>query len=313
MDRLSRRERVGQFWRRIRHPWRIEVDGLERLPAGAVVLAVNRAGASDHLNVASSLRRPATVVIQPDSGLRPPLRLRRTTWTTDLDSDDHPAAVLGRNQVLVVFPEGAQSDDGAVHKGHAEFAAAALTSLVPIVPAALVSLPGHAGGPPSFWSAPLQRVLPEPRHRLIVGEPIDVQRYADLGEPSATVDGLILRGLADLVMTQISQLAGARYADTYTTTSQGHRSGRHDESASRQPQAPQSRQPRAERRAAQEERRAAEADLARMLDEQDAARLEEAAEAARRHAQEAAQVDELVQLRRRVPGPNPGAKLPEQR
>lgn len=304
MDRPSGLDHARHLLVRLRHPWRIEVDGLEQLPDGGAVLAVNRVGPFDHLSVASSLGRPATVVIPPDSGLRPSPGLRRTNWATDLDSSDHPAAVLGRGQVLVVFPEGAAGNDGAVHKGHAEFVAAALAGRVPIVPAALVPLARPAGEPhPSLPNNPVRRMLPELRYRLTIGEPVGIERYTDLGDPSDTVDGLILRGLADLVMTRISQLAGRRYLDNYTgqpiETSDRHATGL---GASRHGQA---RQSRSERRAVEQDRRAAEEDLARALDEQEAANLSAAVEAARRHAEQSAQADELARLRRRhLPQPN---------
>ena len=277
-ERLAQLRRVAS---QIRHPWRLEVDGLDRLPEDALILAVNRVGPTDHLNVAASLGRPTTVVIQPESGLRPIPRLRRTSWTTDLDSLDHPAAVLARGQVLVVFPEVAAGNDGAVHKGHAEFAALAVARRTPIVPAALV---------------PITRTDPgiELRYRLRIGEPIGVDRFADLAETSDATDGLILRGLTDLVMTDISQLAGRRYRDDYTVGRSGL--ARNPASAAR---AEQSRQSRVERRVAEQQRRTAEAELARLLDEQEAARLDEAAQAARRQAEQAALADEEARRRRR--------------
>jgi len=277
-ERLAQLRRVAS---QIRHPWRLEVDGLDRLPEDALILAVNRVGPTDHLNVAASLGRPTTVVIQPESGLRPIPRLRRTSWTTDLDSLDHPAAVLARGQVLVVFPEVVAGNDGAVHKGHAEFAALAVARRTPIVPAALVPITRTDAGI-------------KLRYRLRIGEPIGVDRFADLAETSDATDGLILRGLTDLVMTDISQLAGRRYRDDYTVGRSGL--ARNPASAAR---AEQSRQSRVERRVAEQQRRTAEAELARLLDEQDAVRLDEAAQAARRHAEQAALADEEARRRRR--------------
>ena len=277
-------EAFAQFRRvanRLRNPWRIEVDGLDRLPKDALILAVNRVGPMDHLSVAVSLGRPATVVIEPESGLRPIPRLRRTSWATDLDSLDHPAAVLARGQVLVIFPEVAAGNDGAVHKGHAEFAALAVAQRAPIVPAALVPIPRTDPGV-------------ELRYRLRIGEPIEVGRFADLAESRDTTDGLILRGLTDLVMTNISQLAGRRYRDDYTVGRPGL--VRSSASVAR---AERARQSRVERRAAEQQRRTAEAELARLLDEQEAARLDEAAQAARRQAEQAALADEETMRSRR--------------
>ena len=52
-----------QLLNRLRSPFRIEVDGLDQLPVGGLILAVNRVGPHDHLYVAASLGRPATVVV----------------------------------------------------------------------------------------------------------------------------------------------------------------------------------------------------------------------------------------------------------
>lgn len=268
--------RIGQaraLLSRLRNPWRVEVDGLAFLPTGGAIVAVNRVSPFDHLAVVSSLSRPTTVVLEPNSGMRATPGMRRTTWSGDLDSDEHPAAVLSRGELLVVFPEVVASPDGHVHRGRGEFAARALASRVPVVPAALVP-------------------AAEERYRLRLGEPIPVDRYLELGQPSDTVDGLILRGLTDLVMSRISELAGRSYRDSYA-----ERGGPIVPGAFSRPE--QARQSRAARKAAAAEAAAAEAELARILDEEEAAVLAVAAEAARSQASQAAAAAEASRQQRR--------------
>lgn len=272
-------------------PWRIDVDGLDRLPDGPVVLVVNRVGAFDHLQVVSSLGRPAVVVTEPGDGLREFPWLSTTRWSADPARAQHPGAALDRGQVLVVFPEGAAGNDGRVHKGHAEFAALALARRVPVVPAALRPGAGQQTNPiPGIGRL---------RYQLRIGKPVDLDRFQQIGAPTDTVDGLILRGVTDLVMTRICQLSGRRYHDSYTGAGRGPTSG-----AASLGRLEQARRDRAERRVADGQRRLAEAELARLLDEQDAAAVEEAAEAARQHAEQAAQADELAreERRRQTPG-----------
>lgn len=275
---------------RLRHPWRIEADGLDQLPQGSCIVAVNRVGSFDHRLVVASLGRPATAVATPDLRSRPQ---QHAEWDADLASPHHPAAVLQRGEVLVVFPEGACAGDGAVHKGNAQFAALALSQQSPIVPAALVPLrPASALSPlgrPGFW--------PELRYRLHIGAPIEVARFADAQTPSDNLDGLVLRGLADLVMTQIAQLAQRRYLDDHTEQPRGR--------TRRSNAATQAAQARSERRAAQAQRLAAEAELARLLDEQDAAVVAEAIAAAQQQAERAAWADEQARDQRRQQGPGP--------
>lgn len=275
---MSRLRRARQFVQSLRNPWRIEVSGVENLGDGAAILVVNRVGRHDHLHVAYSIDRHTTVVLPPASGMRPILGLRRTEWTTDIDSGDHPATVLDRGEVLVVFPEGAASDDGAVHKGHAEFAALALSRKVPVVPAALVPVPGQPHGRAQL------------KLELRIAAPIDMTRYTELPAAGDVVDGLILRGLTDQVMAQIAELAGRRYRDSYTTSTP---------SRPADSERVRAREQRAERRAAAEQQRAAEAALAAELDEQEAARLAAAADAAQQHAAASAQADEQLRQQRR--------------
>lgn len=260
---------------RLRRLAELPTDGLDRLPAGAAVLAVNRVGPIDHQRVVASLPRPATVVTTPDDGLRLSLGMRTARWDAAAGSREDPAEVLRRGELLVVFPEGRAGNDGAVHKGHAEFAAVVLATQVPVVPAALL---------------PLGNSVAELRYRLRIGEPIGIERFTELVDASVTVDGYVLRGLTDLVMGRVSELSGRRYIDSYA----GSRA---------EPQRPApttgQRISRAERRAAEDQRRAAEAELARLLDEQDAAVLDQAVEAARLQAEQAALADELARARRR--------------
>ncbi|MGI5952173.1 MAG: lysophospholipid acyltransferase family protein [Brooklawnia sp.] len=256
---------------------RLPTDDLERLPEQAAVVALNRVGPFDHHRVVASLPRQATVVITPGDGLRLRLGLRTARWDGRPGSREDPAEVLRRGELLVVFPEGPAGNDGAVHKGHAEFAALALANHVPIVPAALL---------------PLTHPEPDLRYRLRIGEPISTERFRELGLPSVTVDGFILRGLTDLVMTRISQLAGRRYVDAYTGAGIQPIRWRPAVASSQRPS-------RAERRTAEAQRQAAEAELARLLDEQDAMVLDQAVEAARLQAERAALADDRARARRR--------------
>lgn len=275
-DLASVRQSAG----RLRHPWRIDVDHLERLPEGGCILAVNRVSPFDHLNVTASLGRDATVVVDSSDRRRVIPGLRQTDWDEHPDVHRSPAALLMRGEVVVVFPEGASDGDGAVHKGHARFAAVGLSTGTPIVPAALIPLTTHDS-------------LPELRYRLRIGEPIATSRFADDQLPSDVLEGFVLRGLTDLVMTRISQLAGRRYLDSYAD------GGRKKRTPGQPVRLSEWRELRAERRAAEEQRRASEAELARLLDEQDAVIMDEAIEAARQQAERAALAERQARARRR--------------
>lgn len=265
---------------RLRNPWKIDVEHLERLPDGACILAVNRVGPFDHLNVMASLGRTATLVLEPQNRRRMIPGLRHVSWDDQSDAERSPAARLARGEILVVFPEGASDGDGAVHKGHARFVALALSTGVTIVPAALVPLKARDA-------------LPEFRYRLRIGEAIETTRFAGDQLPSDVLEGFILRGLTDLVMTRISQLAGRRYLDSYAGEAKKR------QVLGRSIGLSEWREQRAERRTAEDHRRASEAELARLLDEQDAAIMDEAIEAARQQAERAALAEQRARAARR--------------
>lgn len=273
----SRRSLVpGALTKQLRHPWRVEADHLERIPDGACILAVNRVSPFDHWMVPASLNRDSRVIA---GGL--PIRSRhKVNWQADPDADDSPQAAAAAGAILVVFPEGDNSADGCVHKGHAQFAAFALEEDLPVVPAALVPFAA-------------QGTLPELRYRLRIGEAVDTTRFTQAHIPSDALDGFVLRALTDLVITRICQLAGRRYVDNYAATTGAVAK------VTRPAAFASWREGRAERRAALEQRRAAEAELARLLDEQDAAIMDEAVEAARSQAEKAALATEHARAQRR--------------
>lgn len=245
--------------RQVRNPWQLPTEGLDRLPSGPVIVACNRSGAFDHLQIAYSLGRPATVVQDADAGLAPWPTLRRTSWSL-LGRPDGPGAVLERGEVLVVFPELQLAGDGAVHRGYPELAGLALSAQVPIVAAAIG------------------------RGRLRLGEALATTRYAQHRPGSDRLDGYVLRGLTDTVMLQIAELARARYVDSYAKPGPGPAQ---DARAALQ-QLRELRELRRERRLAEQQRRLAEAELARELDERDEQAFEQAVAAAQEQAARAA-------------------------
>ncbi|MFB9620089.1 1-acyl-sn-glycerol-3-phosphate acyltransferase [Brooklawnia cerclae] len=251
-------------------------EGLDLLPAGGAIVACARRGPFDHLNIVASLQRPA-VAVAP----------RARTWPGRFvaargcvpEAGPHLKAVLERGELLVMFPEGVMADDGAVHRGHPEIAALAVAARVPIVPAA--------------WVSGTTRADARTRGRVLrLGEPLCFNRFWQDEIPSDALDGFILRAITDHVMAAITDLAGRPYADTYSDAV--------DDTPDVIERAEEARQRLAERRAAEQEWEAAEAELARELDERDQAELAEAAEAARLHAERAAAADERSRLRRRI-------------
>lgn len=272
-------------FQRLAHPWRVPVEGLDLLPTEGAIVACGRRGPFDHLNVVASLGRPAVAVVP--KGREWPGRLVATRGTASaapgVEGMAAMRAVLARGDLLVVFPEGPIAGDGAIHRGHPEVAALAVAARAAIVPAAWVGGAGDGTREPG---------ASRPRRVLRLGQPLCFSRFWQDDVSSDVLDGFILRAVVDEVMAAIAGLAGRPYVDTY--------GGVADDRPDIRERAEEAHQQLAERRAAEQEWEAAEAELARELDERDHAELEEAAEAARLHAERAAAADERARAQRRA-------------
>lgn len=180
----------------------VHVEGLEQIPAGAAILAANHVWAGDFGRIRAALDRPVRLA-DGRTG-----RLPR--WRVPIDDPEHgedAGAVLGDGGLVVVFPEGAPSPDGDVHRGGTDVAWLALTARVPVVPVGIVPA---AAGPRVL--EPLARRALGPT--VIIGEPLDFSRFWEIPALSYALDGVLLRGVTDQVMGAIAALTGRTYVDT---------------------------------------------------------------------------------------------------
>ncbi|WP_203569195.1 1-acyl-sn-glycerol-3-phosphate acyltransferase [Aestuariimicrobium ganziense] len=239
-----------------------EVEGIENVPtSGPVVIASHHGGLLDNRLInATSPRRLTTITVSA----RPPAQspTAQTPWQARDDDDlDDALARLSQGQALLVFPEGATSPDGAVHKGRAGLGALLLLAKVPVVPAVVIT-----------------RGL---NSTIRFGEPLDFSRHHGL-----PIDRTLARGVTDEVMAAICTLGEVDYRDSSTAAARDQ----HRE------QARLRRQGRRLAAAAQREadRAAVQRHRQMVADEVEdlARRAAEAAEQARRHAEEAARRDQ---------------------
>ena len=116
--------------------------------------------------------------------------------------------VLGRGEVLAIYPEGTRSPDGRIYKGRTGMARIALATDVPIVPLAMIG--SRRANPIGTW-------IPRPtKVYMKVGEPIDGRAYVEsLGiDPDSRAAA---RPLTDHVMAILTDLAGQPYVDMYAS------------------------------------------------------------------------------------------------
>jgi len=196
--------------------WRIEVEGLDRLPAaGGAIIAPNHLSVLDHFVLGATLPRRITFVgkgeymdswktkyIFPALGMIP---IDRSGGSAAEGALNAAAGVLEAGELFGIYPEGTRSRDGKLHKGHTGAARLALRTGSPIYP---VGLQGTLEVQPPDSSMP----KPFKVMRVRIGRPVQVDRYLDRPD-----DRLVLRQITDEVMFEIRELSGQEYIDTYAT------------------------------------------------------------------------------------------------
>ena len=196
--------------------WRIEVEGLERVPeTGGALIAPNHTSVLDSFFVPLVLPRRITYVgkaeylddwktkvLFPAMGMIP---IDRSGGDASQRALDASARVLEAGELFGIYPEGTRSRAGTLHKGHTGVARLALRTGCPIVPVGLAG--ARAVQPPDAK-------FPRPFMDVVIrfGEPIDVSRYCDRAN-----DRLVLRQITDEVMYEIRNLSGQEYVDSYAT------------------------------------------------------------------------------------------------
>ena len=112
--------------------------------------------------------------------------------------------ILGRGELLGIYPEGTRSPDGRLYRGKTGIARMALEAGVPVIPVAMIN---------TFEIQPPGQVVPRiMRVGIRIGKPLDFSRYAGMEG-----DRFVLRSITDEIMYELMQLSGQEYVDTYAT------------------------------------------------------------------------------------------------
>lgn len=202
--------------------WRVEVDGLEHVPAeGGAILAGNHLSVSDQVFLGAVVPRQVhfwakseyfhlpgfwgTVVSAVVGGLGS-IPVHREGGRAALQALDAAVPVLRGGALVGVFPEGTRSPDGRLYRGRSGVARLAVAAGVPVVPV------GFAG---TDAVLPIDRRFPRPGKPVTVrfGEPLPVDGRGD--------DMSSLRAFTDEIMTEVQKLTGQEYAGTYAPRKPG--------------------------------------------------------------------------------------------
>ncbi|MGW1228388.1 lysophospholipid acyltransferase family protein [Streptomyces sp. NPDC001478] len=194
------------------------IEGAEHLPEeGAAIVAGNHLSFSDHFLMPAILKRRITFLAKAEYFTGPGVKGRLTAaffhsiGQIPVDRSgkeagqaaiDEGLKVLGRGELLGIYPEGTRSHDGRLYKGKVGVAVMAIRAGVPVVPCAMVG---------TFEIQPPGKVLPRIKQVTIrFGEPLDFSRYAGLENQKAAI-----RAVTDEIMYAILKLSGQEYVDDY--------------------------------------------------------------------------------------------------
>ncbi|WP_406067625.1 1-acyl-sn-glycerol-3-phosphate acyltransferase [Streptomyces sp. NBC_01020] len=198
--------------------FRPRIEGLEHIPEdGAAIVAGNHLSFSDHFLMPVVLSRRITFLAKQEYFTGPGIKGRltaaffRSIGQIPVDRSGREAGraavreglgVLGRGELLGIYPEGTRSHDGRLYKGKVGVAVMAIQGRVPVVPCAMVG---------TFEIQPPGQRMPKIRRVTIrFGKPLDFSRYAGLEN-----EKVALRAVTDEIMYAVLGLSGQEYVDAY--------------------------------------------------------------------------------------------------
>lgn len=209
---------IGPWVKGVFRPW---IVGRENVPAqGGAILASNHLSFADSIFLPLMLDRPVSFLAKSDYFTGRGIKgwatrvFMKATGQLPIDRSGGKASeaslntglqVLGRGDLLGIYPEGTRSPDGRLYRGRTGIARMALESKVPVVPVVMVD---------TDRAMPIGQKVPRiVRVGVIVGEPLDFSRYAGMEN-----DRYILRSVTDEIMVALQRLGEQTYDDVYAST-----------------------------------------------------------------------------------------------
>ena len=208
---------LGPILKTLFRPW---VEGLENIPdEGPAILASNHLSFSDSIFLPLEVKRRVTFLAKADYFTGRGVKGRLTAGffkgvgQVPIDRRGGRASeaalrkgieILGRGDLLGLYPEGTRSPDGRLYRGKTGIARMALEAGVPVIPVAMIN---------TFDIQPPGQVVPRiMRVGIRIGKPLDFSRYSGMQD-----DRFVLRSITDEIMYELMQLSGQEYVDTYAT------------------------------------------------------------------------------------------------
>ena len=209
---------IGPVVKAVFRPW---IVGRGLVPAtGAAILASNHLSFVDSVFLPLMIDRPVSFLAKSDYFTGKGLKgwatrvFFKATGQLPIDRSGGKASeaslntglqVLGRGDLLGIYPEGTRSPDGRLYRGRVGIARMALEAKVPVVPVVMVD---------TDTMMPIGVKIPRiVRVGIVIGEPLDFSRYAGMEN-----DRYILRSVTDEIMVALQRLGEQQYDDVYAST-----------------------------------------------------------------------------------------------
>lgn len=206
---------IGPWLRLIFRPW---VQGMENIPdSGPAILASNHLSFSDSFFLPLMIKSRVTFLAKSDyftgRGIKGRLIAMFFSGSGQVPVDRAGGRageaallagleILGRGELLGVYPEGTRSPDGRLYRGKTGVARMALEAGVPVIPVAMID---------TDRVQPPGKVLPRiGRVGIRIGQPLDFSRYEGMAG-----DRFILRSVTDEIMYELMELSSQEYVDVY--------------------------------------------------------------------------------------------------
>ena len=209
---------IGPIVKAIFRPW---IVGRGHIPAeGAAILASNHLSFVDSIFLPLMIDRPVSFLAKSDYFTGRGIKgwatriFMKATGQIPIDRSGGKASeaslntglgVLGRGDLLGIYPEGTRSPDGKLYRGRTGIARMALEAKVPVVPVIMVDTDSMM---------PIGTRIPRiVRVGVVIGEPLDFSRYEGMEN-----DRYILRSVTDEIMVALQRLGEQEYDDVYAST-----------------------------------------------------------------------------------------------
>ncbi|MCM3696384.1 lysophospholipid acyltransferase family protein [Microbacterium oleivorans] len=209
---------IGPIVKAIFRPW---IVGRSNIPtSGAAIIASNHLSVSDSIFLPLMIDRPMSFLAKSDyftgRGLKGwatrvfmqgtgQIPIDRTGGKASEASLNTGLQVLGRGDLLGIYPEGTRSPDGKLYRGRTGLARMALTARVPVIPVVMIGTDDVM---------PIGRSIPRVgRVGMVIGEPLDFSRFHGMES-----DRFVLRSVTDEIMVALQRMGEQEYEDVYAST-----------------------------------------------------------------------------------------------